>query len=81
MDIDIKIGEVIATNSTEFSAQCYALKQAPSFGSLVKTGKDNDSAVYGVVYYVETHSVEEGRRVFIRGEKNCSIGMGAGESE
>jgi hypothetical protein len=68
MGIDTKIGEVIATNSTEFSAQCYTLNRAPSFGSLVKTG-DGDSAVYGVVYYVETHSVEEGRRVFVRGEK------------
>lgn len=69
MDLDAKIGEVIATGSTEFSAQCYSLNKAPYFGALVKTGKDGDSAVYAVVYYVETHSVEEGRRVFIRGEK------------
>jgi len=69
MDIDTKIAEVIATNSSEFAAQCYMLNESPSLGALVKTRKENDFAVYGVVYHVETHSMEEGRRVFVRGEK------------
>jgi hypothetical protein len=73
MDIDTKIAEVIATGSTEFSAQCYKLNESPSLGALVKTGQENDFAVYGVVYHVETHSMEEGRRVLVRGEKMSDV--------
>jgi hypothetical protein len=62
-----KIGEVIETSSAEFTSQCYQLDQAPPLGSLVKTG-DNLSEIYGVVYNVETHGFEPGRRVVARGE-------------
>jgi hypothetical protein len=62
-----KIGEVVETSSAEFTAQCYKLDQAPPLGGLVKT-QDKDHQIYGVVYNVETHGIEPGRRVVIRGE-------------
>jgi hypothetical protein len=62
-----KIGEVIETRSAEFTAQCYKLDQAPALGSLIKTG-DKACEIYGVVYNVETHGLEPGRRVVARGE-------------
>jgi len=62
-----KIGEVIETSSAEFTAQCYKLTEAPPLGSLVKT-QDKFGEIYGVVYNVETHSLDPGRRVLARGE-------------
>jgi hypothetical protein len=67
MDKATKIGEVIETRSAEFTAQCYNLGQAPPLGGLVKT-QDKDCQIYGVVCNVETHGLEPGRRVVIRGE-------------
>jgi len=62
-----KVAEVIEASSAEFTAQCYKLDQAPPLGSLVKT-QDKLGAIYGVVYNVETHSLDPGRRVVARGE-------------
>jgi hypothetical protein len=67
MDKVSKIGEVIEASSAEFTAQCYKLHQAPPLGSLVKT-QDKLGDIYGVIYNVETHSLEPGRRVVARGE-------------
>jgi hypothetical protein len=62
-----KIGEVIEAGSAEFTAQSYKLDEAPPLGSLVKNmGKLG--AVFGVVYNIETHGIEPGRRVVARGE-------------
>jgi hypothetical protein len=68
MDKGSKTAEVIEASSAEFTAQCYKLDQAPPLGSLVKT-QDKLGEIYGVVYNVETHSLEPGRRVVARGEK------------
>jgi hypothetical protein len=62
-----KIGEVIETRSAEFTAQCYKIDQPPALGSLVKT-QDKACQIYGVVYNVESHGLEPGRRVVARGE-------------
>jgi hypothetical protein len=67
VDTGNKIAEVIEAGSAEFTAQCYRLGQAPPLGSLVKT-QDKLGEIYGVVYNVETHSLEPGRRVVARGE-------------
>jgi hypothetical protein len=67
MDIEVRVAEVIEASSAEFMAQCYKLDQAPPLGSLVKT-KDKHLEIYGVVYNVETHSLDPGRRVVARGE-------------
>jgi hypothetical protein len=70
MDIDKhQIAEVTEGNNTYFTAQCYRLNTAPALGSLVKTVKDDNSGIYGVVYLVETQGREPGRRIFARGEK------------
>ena len=69
MAVEKKLAEVIAANSNEFTAQCYKLNEAPPLGSLVKTGTDGDGIVFGIVYSIETHSLEPGRRVVIRGDK------------
>jgi len=67
MDMASKIAEVIEASSAEFTAQCYKLDQSPPLGSLVKT-QDELGEIYGVVYNVETHSLDPGRRVIARGE-------------
>jgi hypothetical protein len=71
MDMGNKIAEVIEASSAEFTAQCYKLDQAPPLGSLVKT-KDKNLEIYGVVYNIETHSLDPGRRVVARGENMTS---------
>jgi len=66
MDTGNKIAEVIEASSAGFTAQCYKLDEAPPLGSLVKT-QDRLGEIYGVVYNVETHSLDPGRRVVARG--------------
>ncbi|HEX75111.1 MAG TPA: hypothetical protein G4O12_00860 [Dehalococcoidia bacterium] len=68
MDLGTKVAEVIEASSAELMAQCYKLDQAPPLGSLVKT-KGGSWETYAVVYNVETHSLEPGRRVVARGEE------------
>ena len=67
MDKAQRVAEVVEASSAEFTAQCYKLDQAPPLGSLVKT-KDKHLEIYGIVYNVETHSLDPGRRVVARGE-------------
>ena len=67
MDKAQRVAEVIEASSAEFVAQCYQLEEAPPLGSLVKT-KDKLCEIYGIVYNVETHSLDPGRRVVARGE-------------
>lgn len=68
MAIDKRIAEVISANSMEFSAQCYTLNQSPPLGSLVRAGMNADRHVLAVVYSIETHGLDPGRRVTIRGD-------------
>jgi hypothetical protein len=62
-----RIGEVIEASTGEFSAQCYQLNQAPPLGSLVKV-RSMPLEIYAVVYNIENHSLELGRRPIARGE-------------
>ena len=52
-------------------AQCYERYQAPPLGSLVKT-IDESVALYGIVYYATTASLEPGRRPIARGKDETS---------
>ena len=61
-----KIAEVVESSTSQFTAQCYELHQAPPLGSLVKAGA-GAVVVYGVVCQVVTASVEPGRRAIARG--------------
>jgi len=67
VDIGAKLAEVIEASSAEFVAHCYSGDGAPPLGSLVKTRSDF-CEIYGVVYNIETHSLDPGRRVIARGE-------------
>ncbi len=66
-----RVGEVIATSTTYFVAQCYQLYQLPPLGSLVKTG-DAELELYAIVYNATTTSLEPGRRPIARGRDETS---------
>lgn len=70
MAIDVRaptrLGEVIAAQTAEFTAQSYLLEGAPPFGALVRAS-DGRVDIYGFVCGVSTGSIDAGRRVAARG--------------
>jgi hypothetical protein len=64
--VETKIGEVIESTTTGFTAECYELYQLPPFGSLVKTA-DPPVEIYAVVCQAGTSSIEPGRHPIARG--------------
>ena len=66
-----RLGEIIASSTTGFSAQCYELYGLPSLGSLVKT-RDGDIELYAVVYQATTEGLEPGRKPIARGKDEAS---------
>ena len=62
----LRIGDVIDSDTNEFTTQCYDLYGAPALGSLVKAGEVN--SVYGVVSYSHTSGLDPTRRPVARGE-------------
>ena len=63
-----RIGEVIESTSTSFTAGAYELLEAPPFGALVRAqARAEDMAVYGLVYDIRTGSKEQGGRALVRG--------------
>lgn len=63
-----RIGEVIESNTTSFTAGAYELLAAPPFGSLVRAqGRAEGMAIYGLVYDIRTGSKEPGGRALVRG--------------
>ena len=63
-----RIGEVIESTSTSFTAGAYELLEAPPFGALVRAqARAEDMAVYGLVYDIRTGSKEPGGRALVRG--------------
>ncbi len=65
MTTSVKIGEVIESTSTGFSAQC-KLHQPPPFGSFVIA--NGDAVTIAVVSRVETKSVDPGRMPMALGD-------------
>lgn len=59
-----RLGEVVATATASFTAQCYRLHQAPPLGTLVCAGSP---PIYGVVISITTEPLEPGRVVLARG--------------
>ena len=59
-DIGQRIGEVVETSSTGFTAQAYDVNGEATLGSLVRTA--GDDPVYAVVREVSTSSLDPGRR-------------------
>jgi len=66
-----KIGEVIESSTTSFTAQSYALYGLPPLGSLVKT-KEASGEIYGVVCNASTTSLEPGRKPVARGKDEAT---------
>jgi hypothetical protein len=66
-----RIGEVIASSTTGFTAQCYELYELPPLGALVKT-HDGALELYAVVYQATTQGLEPGRRPIARGKDEAS---------
>ncbi|MBM4419171.1 MAG: hypothetical protein FJ033_12820 [Chloroflexi bacterium] len=64
-----RIGEVIATTTEAFSAQCHALDEAPPFASFVRTDVDG-VIVLAVVARVTTGPIDGSRRVIARGAEH-----------
>ena len=62
---DSRVGEVVETNSTGFTTQCYELNRLPPLGGLVRGG-DTDQ-VYGIVYAASTGSMDPARHPIPRG--------------
>ena len=66
---DMRIGEIIESNTTSFVAGAYELLNAPPFGALVRAEGRDGCAAYGVVYNIETTSREMGGRAIVRGRE------------
>lgn len=63
-----RIGEVIESSTTRFTAGAYELLEAPPFGALVRAVTRHEGmAVYGLVYEIRTGSKEPGGRAVVRG--------------
>ena len=55
--------EIIQSNLQTFMGQCWQWNQIPAFGSLV-TIETKDKTIFGIVYQIETGSMEPGRYPF-----------------
>ena len=66
-----KIGEIVESGSTEFTADCYELNTIPALGSLVKVTEPTIE-IFGIVCQSGTASIEPGRRPVARGKDETS---------
>jgi hypothetical protein len=66
-----KLGEIIESGSTEFTAESYELHDLPSFGSLVKVTAPK-LEIFGIVCQSGTAGIEPGRRPIARGKDETS---------
>jgi len=66
-----KIGEIVESTSTEFTAECYELNTIPSLGSLVKV-PESSLEIFGIVCQSGTAGIEPGRRPVARGKDEKS---------
>jgi predicted hydrocarbon binding protein len=66
--VQTRIGEVIESTTTRFTAGAYELLEAPPFGALVRAQTRAEGvSVYGLVYEIRTGSKEPGGRAMVRG--------------
>jgi hypothetical protein len=66
-----KIGEIVESNCTEFTAECYELHAIPPLGSLVKVTALTIE-IFGIVCQSGTASIEPGRHPVARGKDETS---------
>jgi hypothetical protein len=62
-----KIGEIVESTSTEFTAECYELNVIPALGSLVKVAEPKVE-IFGIVCQSGTAGIEPGRHPVARGK-------------
>lgn len=63
-----RIGEIVESSTTRFTAGAYQLLEAPSFGTLVRASTRTDGrCIYGLVCDIATGSKEPGGRAVLRG--------------
>lgn len=63
-----RVGEIISASTTELTAGCYELGEAPDFGSIVTVAtRDPNLRVFAVVANISTGSREPGGRAVVRG--------------
>lgn len=69
-----RIGEVIESTTTQFTAGAYELLATPPFGALVRAqARARHVAIYGLVYDIRTGSKEPGGRAMVRGRTYTGV--------
>ena len=72
-ELNDRIGEVVESATSRFTAQCYRLYEAPPLGTIVRTHLTLDGEAvadsYAVVYSISTRSLDPGRPIIARGEE------------
>jgi len=63
----MRIGEIVETSTVRFVVECDELDRLPELGSFVRVAGSDIDAVYGIVAFAETGTVDPGRRVVRRG--------------
>ncbi|NLL90564.1 MAG: hypothetical protein GX226_05640 [Dehalococcoidales bacterium] len=66
-----RVGEVIRSSTSGFTAQCYELDCFPPLGGLVKT-KSADCELFAVVFNAATTGIDPGRKPLARGKDESS---------
>lgn len=66
-----RIGEVIESATSCFTAQCYELDRFPALGALVKT-QNSTRQIYGIVFNASTEGIDPGRKPLARGKDASS---------
>ena len=66
-----RVGEVIRSATSGFTAQCYELDRFPHLGGLVKT-ENSDAQIYGIVFNATTCGIDPGRKPLARGKDEVS---------
>jgi hypothetical protein len=69
--VSTKIGEIVESGSTEFTAECYELNAIPTLGSLVKV-TEPAMEIFSIVCQSGTAGIEPGRRPVARGKDEAS---------
>ena len=68
----MKIGEIIATETTALVAESYTLNRPPALGSLVRTNDEGGREIYAVVCHVSTGGIDPSRRPIRRSTEDTS---------
>jgi len=72
----MKIGEIIATETTSLVAESYTLNHPPALGSLVWASNESGRTIYAIVCHVSTGGIDPSRRPIRRStEATSDVGI------